>query len=266
MQKNKHDEVSPGRKDVNILEVRLDSTSTASLLRIVRDKIAQKVKFTIVTPNPEIVMLAQKDADLRKTLNDADISLPDGFGLVLAARFLGEGALKRLPGREVFLDLVQLANKLNWKLYFLGGLGSEANDAKEILERSYKSVKIQASPGPRLDENANPLSEIDRKSESDTVEAINNFKPEILFVAFGAPRQEKWVAKWLPKLDVGGSMVVGGAFRYISGNATLPPKWLERMGLEWLWRLIAEPGRIKRIITATIIFPLSVFLYKIRNR
>lgn len=253
------------RKHVNILNVRLDSTSKSQVLRFVRDKIAKKVKFTIVTPNPEIVTLAQDDADLKKTLNNADISLPDGFGLTLAARFLGEVELNRLPGREIFMDLVLLGNKLGWKIFFLGGLGSEAQGAKEILQRSYKSVRIQARAGPKLDNNGEPISDIDRKVESDAVEEINSFKPDILFVGFGAPKQEKWVAKWLSKLDVGGAMVVGGTFRYLSGNAALPPRLLANLGLEWLWRLIAEPVRIKRIFTATIIFPLKVLEFKVRR-
>jgi N-acetylglucosaminyldiphosphoundecaprenol N-acetyl-beta-D-mannosaminyltransferase len=95
------------------------------------------------------------------------------------------------------------------------------------------------------------------------VRQINTFKPQLLFVAFGNPKQEIWIHNNLPKLNVGGAMAVGGAFRYVAGISKLPPKWMAACGLEWLWRLITEPKRISRILNAVIVFPLKIILYKL---
>ena len=143
--------------------------------------------------------------------------------------------------------------------------GDEAKEAASKLELSYKQIKIGSLKGPKLDTEANPMSEKDREVETEAIKIINNFKPQILFVAFGAPKQERWICKNFSKLNIGGAMAVGGTFRYISGQAKLPPKWMESLGLEWLWRLLTEPWRFKRILTAVFIFPLKVIIFRFKN-
>jgi len=285
------------RKDGQILKVDLDSTSKAGVLAFVRDSIARKAKFSIVTPNPEIVLMAQKDRNLAQSLEAANLAIPDGIGLSQAARFLSLAAprniLLRIPvcfvqglgvglatfvardwlldclpvikGRELFMELVKLANKKGWRVFFLGGESGEAKDAGEKLRRSLKSARIAYAPGPMLDDEARPKTQEDKNAEIYCIRQINEFKPHLLFVALKAPRQEKWLMKWLGTLDIGGGMVVGGTFKYISGQSKLPPHWMENLGLEWLWRLITEPWRLKRVLTAFPIFPLKVFLYKLNT-
>ena len=99
----------------------------------------------------------------------------------------------------------------------------------------------------------------------DVIDKINKFAPEILFVAFGNPKQEIWIHKHLLELKVSGAMAVGGTLRYFAGFSILPPEFLEKAGLEWLWRLITEPTRIVRIFRAVVIFPLKVFIYKLMH-
>ncbi|MDP1710300.1 MAG: WecB/TagA/CpsF family glycosyltransferase, partial [bacterium] len=127
-------------------------------------------------------------------------------------------------------------------------------------------IKILSESGPMVDDNADPVSEVDRKLEKDAVESINKFKPQLLFVAMKNPKQEIWIYKSLSMLNVGGAMTVGGTFRYISGKSLLPPKWMENYGLEWVYRLITEPYRIKRIFNAFPIFHMKVFWLKISTR
>jgi len=253
------------RKQGQILNIELSSTSKLRVLSFVRDSISHKSMFLIVTPNPEIILEAQEDKKLAKILNSADLALPDGVGLVLSAKILGFPALNLIKGREMFLDLAKLANKKHWKIFLLGGRKDEAEAAAEILSRSLKSVKIAYSAGPELNQAGEPTTLKDRELEKDIVAQINKFAPQILFIGFGAPKQEKWTAKWYRKLNVGGAMVVGGTFNYISGRASLPPKWMENYGLEWLWRLITQPWRIVRIFKATVVFPIKVFLYKLKQ-
>lgn len=259
-QKNKFSTKIMAQKYGQILKVNLNSTSTNSVLALVSDFISCSSKFYLVTPNPEIILAAYKDARLLKALNCADLAIPDGVGLKLA-----EPSLKIIKGRELFLSLISLANQKGWRVFLLGGWGKEAEITKQKLEKKYRNLKIESSPGPVFDNNAKPVRQRDVLIEKDIVARINQFKPHLLFVGLGCPKQEKWIYKWLPKLNVGGAMTVGGTFRYLAGLSPLPPKWLEKAGLEWLWRAIHEPKRAGRIIKAVFIFPLRVFLSRLTS-
>ena len=299
------------RKTVNILGVRVDSTSSTSVLRYIRTRLAkfeagqvQKTKFLIVTPNPEQIMRAQHDALFAKILNSADISIPDGIGLVAADKFLslptisskgrpafgwnyylkpflyfaqGLGVgfsilfdrdwltkdLKVIRGRELFMELIKLANKKRWRVFLLGDRLHSGRKAVEALKKSYKGVKLSAAEGPNLDEDTNPKEKVDEKVEIEAINAINKVNPHILFVGFGAPKQEKWVYRHWSKLNFGGAMVLGGTFDYISGKKRTPPRWIEAVNLEWLWRLIIGDQKSKRVLTAFPNFPLKVFMHKL---
>jgi len=289
--------VNISQKQAKILGVKIDSTQRTKVLRFVRDKVSSGTKFFITTPNPEIIVKAQDDRELKDILNSADISLPDGIGVAQAKTFLelpnpknlirrsltlfvqglGVGFLtifdkKRITasleiiiGRNMFMELITLANKKSWRVYFLGGERGEAVGAKKELEKSYKKIKIKALPGPILNEDGRPLSKYETKKEMEVASSINKFNPHLLFVAFGAPKQEKWVYRWLKQLKVGGVMVVGGTFKYISGKAKLPPSWIENAGLEWLWRLFTSNQEPGRIFSAFPSFPLQVFWHKLTS-
>lgn len=290
----KYSQTKKARKQVKILGVKLTSTSRVRVLRFVRERIKEDTKFYIVTPNPEIIILAQSDKTYKRILNFADLSLADGIGLAQAHKFLSlpnpkepvrrfltllvqglamgfltvvdrkriKEGFEVITGRQMFLELVRLANKKGWRVFLLGGETDVADKTRELLSHGLKKVKIESDRGPRLDTAANPVSSKDRKAEKKAILEINRFNPHLLFVAFGAPKQEKWVYKNLPKLNVGGAMTVGGTFDYISGKANLPPEWVENLGLEWTWRLLTQPKRARRVATAFPIFPLKIFWHK----
>jgi|SRR3990172_310711 len=296
-QKDKKGSVENDREHRYILGVKVDGTSTASVLRLVRSSVLGRKVFYIVTPNPEIVMQAQKDPDLKKILNSADVSLPDGIGLAQAQKFLslpnpkgigrralalfvqglGVGFLtivdrnkvtegfEVISGRKMFLDLINLANRKKWRVYLLGGERGEAAGTKSDLEKTYKAVVIKAQAGPMLNIEGEPITKKDEKTQNYVIGEINKFNPHLLFVAFKFPRQEKWVYRWYKKLEIGGAMVVGGTFKYISGKEKLPPKWVEDRGLEWIWRLATSNQTLKRILTAFPTFPLKVFWEKLNQ-
>lgn len=270
---------------VNILEIKVLSTTLSRLLTGVRENIAHNRKFSIVTPNPEIILASTGNVLLKEALNSADFSVSDAIGLSQAAKYLSLDApsniiirlfvvflqglvvgaatffdrdwltkdLKPIKGRVLFEKLIELANKKGWKVFFLGGLGKEAEISKEKLEINYKNLKIETFTGPKLDESF----------QKEAVARINRFEPQLLFVALGHPKQEIWIYKNLKSLNVGGAMAVGGTFRYIAGMSHLPPKWMANSGLEWLYRFITEPWRIKRIFNAFPIFPLRIFWFKV---
>ena len=297
MKKNKKNTQENGRKQANILGIKMDSTSVPRVLARVRWFISHSKKFYIVTPNPELVLMAQADQELKKALNGAKVSIPDGIGLSQANKFLSLAApgnkflrvvasffqgiavgfatffakewltdsLEVIKGRDVAIKLIALANKMGWKVFFLGGRGDEAEKAAYKLRLNYKRVKIESFKGPELNDKAEPVSEVNRLMLFDAIVKINNYRPHLLFVAFQNPKQEKWIRNNLGRLKIGGAMAVGGTFRYIAGYSKLPPKWMEKAGLEWVWRLLTEPRRFRRIFNAWPVFPWKIFLYKIHD-
>jgi N-acetylglucosaminyldiphosphoundecaprenol N-acetyl-beta-D-mannosaminyltransferase len=257
MKKNAKNGEIKGLKIDQIMGINVISSSTSSLLARVEGFISDNVKFYIVTPNPELILMAQKVPNLKMSLNAADLPIPDGIGLKFA-----DPKLNIIKGRELFLELIKLAGKKGWKVFLLGGLEDEAKIAVQKLESRYRNLKIESSRGPVLNNNAEPASDADEKIEANAINQINVFRPQLLFVAFSNPKQEIWIYKSLSKLKIGGAMAVGGTFRYIAGLSRLPPKWMEKAGLEWLWRLITEPTRICRVFNAVFVFPLKVLLSK----
>lgn len=244
------------RKYAKILGINVISSSTSSLLTSVEHFISYNRKFSILTPNSELVVMAQHDKRLKESLNTADLPVPDTVGLKYASIFLFGKNLNIIPGRKLFIDLVNLARRKGWRVFLLGGLDNEA-------ELAAKKIRAEYFKGPRLNQKAEAATEIDRRLDRDAIERINKFAPQLLFVAFGNPKQEIWIHKNLSKLNIGGAMAVGGTFRYLAGLSPLPPKWMETLGLEWLYRLFTEPFRFKRIWNAVVVFPLKVFWSKI---
>jgi len=251
---------------VNILGINILVTQEERLITSVKSFLSHNHHFYIVTPNPELVLASTKNPDLKRALNDSDFSVPDGVGLRYASRFLYGKDLKIIPGRKLFEHLVAEADKNKYKVFLLGGLDDEARAVGHKLKEKYKNLKIMSARGPILNKKGQPDRDLDKELEKDTVDTINKFAPDILFVAFGNPKQEIWIHDNLGKLRIGGAMAVGGTFRYLAGFSKLPPKWVEKMGLEWLWRLAKEPKRIGRILNAFPIFPLKVFFFKISHK
>ena len=291
MKKNRKKTIKRARKQVYILGIRVDSTSKDRLLTAVESKISHNSKFYILTPNPELILASTKDNKLRDALNSGDFSVPDGIGLAQASRFLSLpligiklldivisffyglavgistfvyqkwliDSLNIIHGRRLFLDLVRLAHKNEWRIFFLGGLDDEA-------ERAAKKLGAGFAPGPKLNKNGEPASEAEERVEAYSIRKIDEFRPDLLFVAFGNPKQEIWINKNLARLNTGGAMAVGGTFRYVSGYAKLPPAWLEKFELEWLWRIVTEPFRLGRTINAVVVFPFKVWMYRLSQK
>lgn len=298
MKKNRQKNTEKGRKYVKVLGINVLVTHKAQVLTRVKNFLSHNVQFYIVTPNPELILVAQKNLELKKALNNADFAIPDAIGLSQAAKYLSlklpdnkvlmfivgfiqglrVGAatfldrkwltteIKPIKGRVLFLELIKLARKNKWKLFFLGGKDNEAELAAEKLKVKNEKLKVAYVRGPILDENVNPVTDLDRKLGKDAIDKIDKFAPDLLFVAMTNPKQEIWIYRNLSKLNVGGAMAVGGTFRYIAGLSQLPPKWMERFGLEWVWRLLTEPQRIRRVLNAFPLFPLKVFWYKISGK
>jgi N-acetylglucosaminyldiphosphoundecaprenol N-acetyl-beta-D-mannosaminyltransferase len=255
-------------KHHKILSVKVASTTHTEVLNVVKNSLKKRKHSAkplfITTPNPEIVVKSQNDSELLVALNEADIALPDGVGIIYASKFLGLKLRERISGREMFEEMLELANKKRLKVFLLGGTSEVNKDALEKISKKYPKVKTKGSADIQINNKGYSVSERDRKRHIEILDTINVQKPDLLFVALGAPKQEKWALHNLDSLDVKVVMVVGGAFDYFAGKMSKPPALFARLGLEWLWRVLLEPTRIKRILNAVVVFPYLVLVDRFR--
>lgn len=236
---------------VNILGVLIDNLKKSEALRMVEQFLSDGRQHYIVTPNPEMAVAAQKDKEFLGILNKAGLSVPDGFGLILASLYLRRPISERIPGVDLMLDICQLAEQKSYSVFLLAakeGL-SAPEETREVLTKKFSHLQVS---GDVLEKDG---------QEKNIIEKINLEKPEILFVALGAGRQEKIIAENLQKMpSVKIAMGVGGAFDFIAGKIKRAPRLLRKIGLEWLWRLFMQPWRWRRILTATIKFSWLVII------
>jgi exopolysaccharide biosynthesis WecB/TagA/CpsF family protein len=192
----------------------------------------------VCTINPEFMMIAQNDVNFFNILSRADLCVPDGVGLLWAARHLGKPLPERVTGSDGVPRIAERAAQSGWRLFFLGAAPGIADKAAEVLRASYPGLQVvgtySGSPAP--------------EEEDAIVKRVNAASADILFVAYGAPEQDKWIARNLPRLRVTMAMGVGGAFDFIAGIVPRAPLWMQRLGLEWLFRLYLQPWRIGRMM------------------
>jgi len=251
---------------VTVLGVKLSVISNKDLLGFIDFRLKKKNKFIISTPNPEIILLAQRNLELMRALNEADVALPDGIGVVMANLILNrKKAIHRIPGRQAMLDLFSYANDKRLKVFLLGAQKKVNKDAVALLISKYPNVIVKGSSGAHFDSNMHYRTNRDSLIDSKSIQMINDFQPDLLFVAFGAPKQEIWLLRNLGTLKIGGAMVVGGSLDSFTGNIPNPPGWVSAIGIEWLWRLLNQPSRFFRTINALIVFPLVVLKERLVN-
>ena len=235
---------------INILGVNITNASQAEILNRINEFFNSKKQHFIVTPNPEIILQAtEKDEELWYILNHADMALADGVAIKFTARFYGQ-KIKRITGADMTVEILKLAERenknvviFNWSRGLSTGL-----EIKTALSEKFPGLTTL-------------VQDIERVG-SDDFSAVNKFAPDIIFCAQGAPFQEKFIYHNLAKMpSVKLAMAVGGSFDFLTGKIKRAPKWLRRIGLEWLWRLIKQPRRIKRIYRATVVFSWRFFVF-----
>ncbi len=255
-----------------ILGVELNAVTLNEAVEAVKHFLHSGGQHAVVTPNPEILLKASEDEDYRDLLNRASLKIPDGAGLLWASSF-GVGRKSRLsrlmgglwgffcmlalpstarrvfPERVTGVDLIsRLADQsrlMGAKIFLLGAAPGVAEEVGRRWRLAHVVGTFSGSSSPA--------------DERDIVRRVNASGANMLFVAYGAPGQEQWIARNLKKMpNVKVAIGVGGAFDFIAGVRFRAPRWMGRMGLEWLWRLAQEPRRIKRIWNATVRFPWRV--------
>lgn len=279
---------------IKIFKIKIFSGSKKEALEEVKKwlKSGGKKRY-LVTPNPEILVRAQKDKKLAQILNQADLALPDGTGIIWAARFLGKKIRERITGVDFMESLCQMSQKEGFTIGLIGGGPGVAVKAAECLQKKYPGLRVVLAAEEWPDGGADarslsawPPTRFPRRiggEPASLVPASGRFAPrvahsvglaqtveasaeqlrsprhsnlaiqpfshqaiDLLFVAFGAPKQEEWISSHLKNLPVKVAMGVGGAFDYLSGVVPRAPKWVQKSGFEWLYRLIRQPWRVKR--------------------
>ena len=208
-------------------------TMEEAVTKLTEDVLKKKRSF-VVTANAEIIMMAQDDPEYKTILSQtADLILPDGAGTVWAGNYLGYVIPERVAGYDLYLRLLEQAAKKNIPVYFFGGKPGIAEEAAEEGKRRWPGLKVAGCRNGYFSADEEP----------GIIDSINRSGAVMLFAALGAPKQEKWLAKYREKLTPCLLMGIGGSFDVLAGKVQRAPKWMQDAKLEWLFRLVKQPSR-----------------------
>lgn len=223
-----------------ILGVELHPHTKAEIVSVLKDHLESHTYAQIVSINPEILTAAKNDEDFFHIINSAEIKIIDGVGVILAASVLQVPVGERLTGVELMQRLVAMADKAELRVLLIGGGRGVAEQLAKKLQKDHQNAIFKGNFG--YEDIKNPTS----KEEEELQTLIKTYKPNMVFVAFGAPFQEKWIYFHKDILHPAICMGVGGTFDFLAGNVPRAPLFIQKIGLEWLFRLIIQPWRWKR--------------------
>lgn len=220
-----------------------------SFFEILKKDLKNKNKKFIVTVNPETLMIAEKDLELKEILKDDSVSfVPDGIGVVKAAKMIGVDVKERIPGIEIAEKLFEFANESKKSLYLFGAKQEVLNNLKEKIEKNYSNIKLLGMTNGYVENKEEEFQKIIKK------------EPDIVLVALGIPAQEKLIYKYFKDFKKGIFVGVGGSFDVLSGTKKRAPQIFIKTNTEWLYRILKEPKRIKRFWDNNV-----KFIFKIRK-
>lgn len=225
-------------RKTHILGVPFDVVTMEQAVERVKKMLTAEGQHIICTPNPEIVMEAQTDEALMEILQQADLVVPDGVGVVWASKYSEIRLQERVAGYDLTQNLMQTLAKTEETFYFFGGAPGVAAAAARRMTKEYPGLRIVGVHNGYFDE----------KEEKKIIEDIKKKSPSILLVGLGAPKQEKWIYEHLQAVGVKAAIGVGGSFDVMAGNVKRAPKLFQKLGLEWFYRLISQPTRWKRMM------------------
>jgi N-acetylglucosaminyldiphosphoundecaprenol N-acetyl-beta-D-mannosaminyltransferase len=221
---------------VRVLGVRVDCMDMDAALDRIAELVDSGGHHLVATVNPEFVMRARADHEFAAVLESADICLADGSGVVWAARRQGCAIREPVTGVDLIPPLAALCARRNYRLFLLGAAPGVAADLASRLRAEQPALDVAVHSGSP-----------DAASDAETVALIQSHKPHVLLVAYGAPNQELWIRRMSERVGVAVAIGVGGSFDYLTGRVPRAPAWMRRAGLEWTFRLIRQPWRIKRM-------------------
>jgi N-acetylglucosaminyldiphosphoundecaprenol N-acetyl-beta-D-mannosaminyltransferase len=265
---------------INVAGVFVDDLTKPEVLSKISQYVASGQPHLIVTTYSEFVVFAQNDPEYKKVLNEAAMSLPDGIGVLWAAKYLslpagnairalwqivytGASVIfnpgyvrspipEKITGSRLIWDIAELANNNGYTLALVGGENRAVTLASIKIKEKYPNLKL------------NSLGS-DEKFDEQMVQKVAATNSDILLIAYQPPNQEKWLYNNLSRLNVKVAMGLGGTFDYLSGKRIPAPNFVHSLGLEWLWRLITQPWRLKRIWNAIVIYIFIIYKFKLNK-
>ncbi|ASA26528.1 glycosyltransferase [Paenibacillus donghaensis] len=210
----------------------------AATVAYLTDAVENRMPHQVITANPIMIMAALDNPSYMDIMKSAELVVPDGTGVVWAAEYCKEPVTERVAGFDLLHELLRVGESYHWKVYLLGSTPEVIQETSARLQMQYPGIVIAGYRdgffGPDSDE--------------EVIDGIKETAPDLLFVARGADSQEPWIAKYKSRLNIPVMMGVGGSFDVISGKTRRAPKAFQKVRMEWLYRLLKEPTRYKRML------------------
>ena len=224
---------------VNVLGVGISVLNLRTALDAIAAAVRERRKGCICVTGVHGVMEAQEDAEFKRILNGAFLCTPDGMPMVWAGKLAGHGEMSRVYGPDLMLEVCAWSERSGCKHFFYGGAEGVAELLAQKLKAKFPKLRVVGTFTP-------PFRRLTTDEEKQLAEQIRAAQPDILWVGLSTPKQEKFMAEYLPKLDATLMVGVGAAFDFHSGRVKQAPRWMQRSGLEWFYRLCSEPRRLGR--------------------
>ncbi|MCF6097219.1 WecB/TagA/CpsF family glycosyltransferase [Thermovorax subterraneus] len=222
---------------IEILGVPLDKVTLEQAAQEVERMLDEGNTKVIVTPNAEIIMAAQKNPALKNAIAASDLILPDGIGVVIASKIIGNPLPERIAGFDLMVKMLKIAAIRGLSIFLLGGKPGVAEEAAKNILAGFSGLKVAGTHHGYFNE----------RQHDEVVQKINEAKPHFIFIGMGAPRQELFMVNNKSKINGSIMMGVGGSLDVFAGRVKRAPVWMQRTGFEWLYRLLQEPWRLKRM-------------------
>jgi len=224
---------------VEICGIRVHRVNRSQALKRMEAFLQEGGPHLVVTADSSGVVIAQSDPEFRDIVNSADLVTPDSIGIVWAAKLFGRPIPERVAGVDLVLYLCEMAARRGYRVYFLGSAPGVAEEAARRLQDCFPGLAVAGTHHGYFSAGEEPQ----------VVEMIQQTRPDILFVALGIPKQEKWIARYQPVLKIPVAMGVGGSLDVHSGRVTRAPRWVQKLCLEWAYRLLKNPRKIGKAMT-----------------
>jgi len=224
---------------VNILNISINKDVIESILDKAVQLIDNNQKFYICTINAYLAVKANEDSELLKILDNAEIVIPDGMPLVWYSKLSGKPIPERISGYEFFYNFSKIANKKKYSYFFFGGMNNTVlNIIRNRLKEEFGNIEVKGLICPPI------MDTFPDEFDDCIVSTINKCKPDVLWVGVSAPKQEKWIYKNINRLNIKMAFGIGAAFNFYANVVRRAPLWMQKTGLEWLYRIYAEPKRL----------------------
>lgn len=241
---------------MRLFNIEIDNMTIAEAASAISDMVQQKKKGYIVTPNVDHIVKLNKDQRFAEAYNKASYCFADGMPVVWMAKLAGKPLKAKVSGSDLFIEMLEQANQKAHSIFLLGASEETNKKSAQIIEEKYKSLRLAGRFSPE------PGFESDSIRTADVIERINMVQPDLLFLFLGTPKQEYFIHKHIDSMNISCAMGLGASLDFFTGTHKRAPLWMQKSGLEWVWRMFSDPGRlIKRYLIDDLV-PFSILSIK----